>query len=338
MLRLLVTDYVTRTGVLVPHGLEITELVRECAAFFENSTVRMRFFAPIANLRLGDGIDTFSVDDRITVRRLTDEELTELSGGRLDLLGFGNSQLMLDEFVFSGVFDDPKVIGGHVASSEQLAGVRATLDQAVMALHILKDGPIGCPMIHFRADAFVPNPCAGAIGAQEQIPIGMYKLDENELDDFRKCALAIDKLSVPLQAAISRLNDAQRRYNPRDRMIDAVIGLEALLVQDHGSNPSFKAALHFALMQDEENLDSRLASYRKARALYGLRNSVAHGGSVKPKLLKDFLGREGNLHEAAKESCAMLRVAIKRCLRFQRIPGTSDWERAYFGGSVFSAS
>ena len=139
-----------------------------------------------------------------------------------------------------------------------------------------------------------------------------------------------------MEMACSRLADAQIRLRPHDRLVDAVIGLESLLLaglrnEDRRGELKFRFSSHYsALFAAPED---RLRAFRVAKDLYDLRSTIAHGG----------MPREGNcrvgderlsLQDAALRACEVLRFVVRHFL-----PQTTAapykqpqfWERAYFG-------
>jgi hypothetical protein len=95
--------------------------------------------------------------------------------------------------------------------------------------------------------------------------------------------LSADKVKGPaLQIAISRLSEAEVRRNDRDKIIDAVVGMEPILLAAVGNEAyrgelRFRFALHYALLSSGDDGRER---YRLALSLYDLRSKIAHGGTV----------------------------------------------------------
>jgi len=114
-------------------------------------------------------------------------------------------------------------------------------------------------------------------------------------------------------------------------LIDAVIGLEALLLADLQAELAFRFSLNYSTLSDTP--ENRHRDFLVAKQLYGLRSTIAHG--TVPTRKRRGAGKESvSVPEAATVATEALRRVIRHFL-----PQTGNapyrnhqfWERAYFG-------
>jgi hypothetical protein len=93
---------------------------------------------------------------------------------------------------------------------------------------------------------------------------------------------ADQEIDSQLELACSRLAEAEVRLSLRDQLLDAVIGLDALLLGKPYPGEQRKVfSLRYASLKPKE---SRLQAYKEAYLIYGARNDAAHGNQVKTNL------------------------------------------------------
>src|SRR5262249_20865442 len=142
---------------------------------------------------------------------------------------------------------------------------------------------------------------------------GRYTLMVEEFGPLTEHARQIFAVSEPsMEMACSRLADAETRTKPQDRLVDAVIGMEALLLagigkEDRKSELKFRFSLHYSTLFDTP--EARHRAFRVAKHLYDLRSVVAHGSSLEEGVLR--VGDEKlTLPEAAKRAAETLRHLV----------------------------
>jgi hypothetical protein len=115
----------------------------------------------------------------------------------------------------------PSAIAARFAGGSQPHAERAgqTNEEAAELDLQLRDRkpPRGSDRVHGYGDLYVP--------------FGVYEVTKEEIEPLREHAAMIFKLSeAARETACSRLSDAHTRLRPQDRIVDAAIGLEALLL------------------------------------------------------------------------------------------------------------
>lgn len=312
---------------------DVEAIVREFADFVDSETVRVRFQAQLVNFKMAEHL--LALPDGLGIRRLSEEEVSEFHGGSIGTLGFIRPQTCgLYEFVLEGDLDEPKILGSNYAGGETMVPrAKAVLDKAILSLRTFKEGQVGYDYIHFRPVTFCPL-ALGAYGAGDKyIPFGSYTLTEAEYEPLTAHAKMIFACSeTAMEMACCRLADAENRTRPQDRVVDAVIGMEALLlagIEDRKGELSFRFSLNYAMLFPR---DQRQHAYRVARDLYQLRSVIAHGSSLHENKLR-IAGEKLGLSEAGKRATDALRTTIMHFLPKKRAEYKNPqfWQRAYFG-------
>jgi hypothetical protein len=105
-----------------------------------------------------------------------------------------------------------------------------------------------------------------------------------------------------VRIAADRLLDAENRLSPVDALLDAAIGLEALLNPNDNSELAFRVALNFAHLATAEHRRER---YERVRTIQKTRNRVVHGGLNLHSPNAPIIGEHADLAKAC------LRDAVK---------------------------
>jgi hypothetical protein len=325
-----------RHGTFQPDPGAVEALVQEFSDFIDQPSVRLRFKAQLLNYRMEPA--AIDLPDGLIIRRLSEREVSEIYGGPLWEVGIGpHGRGGLCEYVLEGYLDAPKVFGDLPTNPAPREHVRARLDKAVLALRTFKEGLVGYEQIRFRSVEFCPLPLPSYGYGDLHVPYGGYRISMDECEPLREHAVRIFACHEPaMEMACSRLADAQVRMRPHDRLVDAVIGLESLLLagvrnEDRRGELKFRFSLHYAALFGTPQ--ERHRAFRVAKDLYDLRSTIAHGG-----LPKDGHCRVGDdkltLDNAAVRACEVVRRVVSRFLPDAAAAPYKQphfWERAYFG-------
>ncbi len=151
-----------------------------------------------------------------------------------------------------------------------------------------------------------------AIGTQhrfgnDHVPFGRYDLAPEEALKIEVHAKAFEGIHPTLEMASQRLVDSSRRTKPRDTIVDAVIGLETILLASTGDRTElrFRFSLHYALLFAKAD---RKTAFFTARGLYDLRSAIAHGSQSKAEVTIN--GKTLTLGDAATLARSVLRKTI----------------------------
>jgi hypothetical protein len=97
-----------------------------------------------------------------------------------------------------------------------------------------------------------------------------------DIEAVKQFTLAVPKLNEEFPIALSRFTSTTDRQNPTDRLIDATIGLENLLLQGISDELSFRLALRGAwLLGDTQS--TRQVEFAQLKKAYDARSRVVHG-------------------------------------------------------------
>ena len=239
--------------------------------------------------------------------------------------------------MFECSLSETKRLGPPPDSRSNPAESIRAIREAVLSLRTFKSGLVGCGLTRIRTRRFQPF-LSGSVGfhaAEDSVPNGTYTLEGAEIGSLEDHATLVRAgLHPSLTAACARLASCSVRLAPRDMLIDAVIGLEALLLSSLSKDAyrgelRFRFSLNYALLKDGPA--ERRAAFRLAQSLYDNRSVIAHGGAVdeaKVKVGDDTM----SLRAAAFLARETLREVTKRFLPGGRTPGCVDsafWQGLY---------
>jgi hypothetical protein len=131
--------------------------------------------------------------------------------------------------------------------------------------------------------------------------------------------------------ACSRLADAETRLRPQDQLLDAIIGLETILLFQIDSELSFRFSLNYStLFADKEE---RLQKFRIAKDLYRLRSNIVQGNPKSKKNLHRIGDKNIGIFDAAMVAVNALRHVVYHFLSQKDqalFKQKSYWEKRYF--------
>lgn len=292
----------------------IAAAVNDLSTFVDQPTVRFRFVAELINFQMA--VKEIQLPDNLRIRKLTEEEVSEMYGGPV-----GRPAMLHKppygpyEFAIEGDYAEDKVFGDSgTAMFPAYEDVRPRIDKIITAMRTFKDGRVGYEWIRFRPTIFCPLGAPTISYGDLHVSFGgFYTVSDEELQPLRQHITRMVNCHEPaMKMACSRLADAQIKHRAEDRLVDAVIGLEALLLCSTGNEGvrgelSFRFALNYAVLFD--NCATRHAAFNIAKDLYSLRSLVAHGADISKENRK--VGDEKmTLADAAKRACEVLRQVI----------------------------
>jgi hypothetical protein len=326
-----------RHGTFECDDTEIDAVVTECEQFLTLPTIPVRYYAQLINF--SSDLDVIHLSEQVTIRRLNVAEMNALYGGSLTRLSFSRPQHHhMSEFVAESVFEEKIIQDASQTSNAIREQFGTLLEKALLCLRTFRAGFIGSGETRAEFQRFCPLGSCTTFG-NEYIPFGSYRISSSELDSFREHASAIFKMSEPtLETACYRLATAATRIRPQDQILDAVIGMEALLLPIGGKGElKYKGESRYRFSLNYSSLfetpPERHRAFHIARDLYDHRSHIAHGGGPADLLLK-FGTEKLPLVEIAKRAIEELRSLIRRMLPIAKeAPYRKNefWERAYFG-------
>jgi hypothetical protein len=314
----------------------IDAVVDEFAEFIDSSKIRIRFQTLLLNFGMsGSG---FRLSENLVVRRLSEAEISDIQSG--PVMGGAERHVFggIHEFVIEGEIEGVKTFAGlEVSEDSPYQTARSQLDKAIICFRTFKEGQIGYDQLTFKFVKFCPLDVGRYGFLDRNVPLGTYIVAENEIPSLCEHARNIFGLREPaMEAACARLADAEARFRPQDQILDAVIGMEALLLagldrEDRRSELKYRFSLNYSTLFNSP--EERWRAYKVAKALYDHRSTIAHGGDMPVKDVR--VGDEKlTLHETATRAKNTLRKLIHQFLpqaKAAPYKKSGFWERAYFG-------
>jgi hypothetical protein len=314
----LVAELWTRTWPTTPSETAIEQIVEEFAAFLDEPNVDARFYAPLQNFWMPDKVAELELPTGPIIKRLDDDELAMLFGSWTEP-AFRHSH----EFALVGDVKLEKKFGDLPPDEQRCVEKPAsTIRWTMLGLRSFKAGGVDYNSVRLCARKFVPF-TLGSDGNVDWTSRPSYELTADELEPLREhLSLFTGPLHTTLERACSRLALAELRKHQADKLLDAAIGLEAILLYKAGmSELNHRLALNYSTLF--ESPDERRDAYKKAKRVYDQRSRVSHGENTDPEKVR----------VAASDSCEMLRRVVKTFLPDGTTPRYTPayWERRWFG-------
>jgi hypothetical protein len=306
-----------------PMGNDVEVLLSEFEQFMDSQVFDVDYIAPLEAFHAEEGVDEIPLPDGVTITRLTETEVTELFGGWSLQVG------PVFEFAFKGRAELEKRLG-PMPVNELPAHLRLQekLERTQMALRCFKSGGLSYVNLRLSPRRFVPIRFPN-LSANVTPVAGTYRISSGEVTALqRHVGWFANSLHMGLELAAERLAEAEGRTRYRDRLLDAAIGLEAVLLFNCGSEMyrgelRYRFALNFATLADSP--EHRYSEFKSAQSVYDTRSAIAHGARVD----------EQEVSERAKQACQMLRKVIQRFLPEGANPSyvrDAYWTKALLNG------
>lgn len=317
----------------------IRAVVRELLHGVQSHTVSLAYLAPIRNFNLAESTTT-TFPNGVTIRRLQDREATRLYGGLFPALktSFGPP----GDFAFAGQLERPFTVGAEDpdASEPIRLSIRGLIQTAEEVLMAIKPGAVVHDWISVSYGRASPSgTLIMGIDSASRPAADRYELTK------REAALAIERFAVianpsftGLSTACKRLADSERRTEPADALVDAVIGLESLLLAGKDREGlRFRFALNYATLEPSVSPSDRRSRFRLASDVYKVRSQLVHTGTSRDTQYR-VAGAVLDISGVAAKAREMLRSTIHLFLALE-IPHQANarerwfesfWEDGYF--------
>jgi hypothetical protein len=314
----------------------IDELVDDWCAFLDSSTIALSITVPLLNFSGDHEIAAVTLPSGLFIMRLTDEQINRVYGGHPLMPRPSRGLVGPCEYAITGTITEEKIIGEWRPAANERNQLSEKLDRAILSLRTFKPFAIGYDQVHIRPVRFNPYLVVGSLGfGNSYTPYGHYPLAKAEVPLLEgHAAYFTNPLHSSLEAACTRLSDAAVRGQPRDKLLDAVIGLEAILLADPYTDDKDRGELRYRFAMNYSALQTapsaRRDAFRSAKKLYDCRSRVAHGGTLVPTRIN---GREMTGPEIAEYACTALKDVIARFLADGATPPYVDpdyWPGLYF--------
>ncbi len=287
ILHRLASEAYKRFGTFLLTDEQIEPILADVSNFFDRKMVRLRLYAPALNLHGPRETPPIMFPGDIILKPMTDEECTRFYGGN-PVFQVRQMPVGFADFVFVKELEIPKLFGSHDEVQEDtiIKPFQEGLDFCMFALSTFKDaGAVGYDGIHITSAEFTLGFAFDGqhVYTGEHIPLSRFDLTPEEAPKIAAHAKAFEGIHSTLEMASQRLVDSARRIKVRDTIVDAVIGLESILLANTGDRTElrFRFSLRYAsLFPKEERKDA----FYTSRDLYDLRSTIAHGSSLKEEI------------------------------------------------------
>jgi Apea-like HEPN len=302
-------------------------VITELDTVLASSSAMQEVLTALSGLRLPEGLDRIDLDNSLYLRRLTASELSELgsndisSESRYDITSrFITTALVSTRAVritLSETYEEFTPDLAHLQESQD------QIDAVLCALHLLKSGRVGVvasfTTIH---PTILPNMSGHSSSPLVVNPFSFMELSAGEAEMFVKLYKKfISNNRDEVKIAAVRLLDAESRLSPVDSLLDAVIGLEVLLNPNDYAELSFRVALNYAYLSNQNERRSR---YENVRDIQKTRNRIVHGGlNLKSK-------NAALIHEHADLARKCLRDAVTRFLIDNEFSGNAKLDADFW--------
>jgi hypothetical protein len=312
-------------------------LLDELHTLLATRRVEFALLAPLSGMVADLSDEHVTLAPHTILRRLTDSEIEELSSN--DALSssliprYGGLLAALESH-----FTSPLFLGAHpadaIVSDDEFDASLAAIDTAHCVLHSFKEG---AARILFQAVRPLVRSLPGLGGSylippSPQTPTA-YMLAATELADLQCFAQAFGDTRLPEQRfAAGRLRDSELRTSPRDAVVDAFVGIEALLNPFSDGELSYRMAMNYASLGAPE---VRHARYRKFRDLYKVRNRVVHGGVDQEQFKVE--GNALSITGVSQMAKALLRELVKQFAEFPALRALPALDAEFWEDQCFEA-
>ncbi len=222
----------------------------------------------------------FEIAEDIKVRRIMDADKKLFSSIRFELL-----RLVYCSYLIEITFETEST--GVIDLEDLYKKARSKIYRVLSCLRLYKEGTTGTVLMFVFPDVIYPARSTIA----ETIPFDPsttmnYHLSRDHIESFKEFYVDLSSKSANLDGnkeriinlAIKRFNNSYERADHEDRLIDLIIGFEALLLPEK-DELGLRLALRTAVML-EQDAGKRQDIYLNVKAAYRLRSDIVHGESV----------------------------------------------------------
>lgn len=308
------TEIYNRYGHFQFEPEQLDAVLAELIKFFESDCYQINVFAVALNLQGTDDLPPIPFPGGLTLRPITNAELTRFYGGN-SFFNHHSMPTVTPQFVFVSELSLPKEFEPSGGSPSPWDAIFANLDRGMLALATFKEGgAAGYDGIRYEPRGMAVGLTVGMTYRSQEMSASPFNLKMQDVAPLTEHIKRFSDIHSTLEIACQRLVDATRRTKPRDVIMDSVIGLESILLTGSQTESSFRFALNYSTLVPND----RRAAYEIAKDLYSLRSKIAHGSSVSEPVA--IAGKKMNLHEVAKIAQDSLRLAISKFIGDSKLP------------------
>jgi hypothetical protein len=296
-------------------------LYKEFEDYFYRDTVEYRFLSPLNNFRTE--IEKVELSPNFSIIKIPAEERGQmLSQSREFGLFIQYNMLPFNEYALELFLEVPKVFGEGPAVPDvenmpsQIA--RKQFDEACSALRLYKSGAVSHDFVRIGSTSWELHGgtyTVGSVGMRAAIGPQQI-LSKQEVAEFLKFLEFFQRVRKRKQnrteIALRRFDFAYERVRPEDKLIDYLIGFEALLLKgDERQELEYRLALRGSVMLGK-TAQERQTIFKELKTAYRERSNIVHGGTVREaiKIASDRV----KFNEFVENIEQRLRASIKEFL------------------------
>jgi len=298
---------------------KFTETFNELRDELHRKTIVFHTTLPLSNLKMD--IDALDFGDELKLLPASIEELERWINRDRSLppLGAGPPEwnnLYIDK---PAVLHARQLVVGRPPSTDPGAALsqlpRVNADNAVTALRLVMNAPISVIFQEHDGEglmAFGGRSISWGWSPPQLGPLAILNQDKatqvKHVWHLLQTSPNIDSVKLPLR----RWESSLMRASYEDRLIDAWVSLEALLLGGQDDELSYRAALRLAEFLGTDGAD-RKTIYDATKISYGWRSAVVHGLKPNSKKMKNLAKRQP-LQASAQLTSEYLRSALLKVL------------------------
>jgi Apea-like HEPN len=324
-----------RAKVLIESGLSqnsaISATICELEEIYKKRAVEIEVMSMIGRFSLPPGCTEIDFGDAV-IRKISPEHIVRFASN--DITDVPRYDI-IQEHVTCALFISQKAavsLGTYpydwptkhqedLAWHEQIQSIQSNVFEAFF---LLKPGHLHVVATHYTHKPFSLPGVGGSSSISRGAPfVGFYQVELDEIDELKRLYQAVKSCKLgQLKVAISRLVFCEGRASATDALIDAMIGLEALLNPMDNREMSFRVALNYAYLFPA---GQRREKYDDMSRVQACRNKIVHGGTKKTNAKW-----EQELSDVLQIAKAALRFSIRKFLFELVIDGKAKLDTGFW--------
>ncbi len=260
--------------------------------FFYEKLLEHRISSPLNRFKME--AETIELGPGFSINKISKEEKGKLLSEARQF-GFISTYdiLPFPEYAFGLYLKTPKVIGDSDTISQEDSPIRIAsklFDEACSALRLFKQGAVGYANLRMESTSWDPIGGIRTLGSGVggRLRGSPYLFTEDETQAFSEFWPVYQKCRQVkrnrIEIALRRMNFAYERARPEDKLMDYLIGFEALLLKkEEKQELAYRLALRGSILLADKP-DERIRIFSELKTAYNERSNIVHGGQPKEYL------------------------------------------------------
>lgn len=318
-LRSLLVSMLSRTQSTVFQPATFDSLFRALEQFFYTDTLTYRCLAPLEGFSMEAEI--LQLMATLAIIHIPVPEREAILAEEIHWGSYPLRALPIDAYGLQCYVEVEKTFGEptDIATEPLVHNIaRTQLDSVCTALRLFKRGAVGFHNIRMVPTFWHPFLGRETTGLSQPTALwgSWYALSSDEIEPFlafwHSYQRASDARRPQIDVARRRFEFSYERSRPEDKLIDCLIGFEALLLtQEERAELEYRLALRGATLLSD-TAEQRLSIFNDLKLAYRERSKIVHGAETKGSL--KIAGKDVSLTDFADRVEEHLRSAIKKML------------------------